>query len=222
MTYQEFKEKYNGKFIDYDGQYGSQCWDLAQKYFTECLKLPASILGGCGLVSNMLYPPKRQQLDKYFDEINLNEAKAGDVAIWEYGHIAIFDHKEKYYFSQNPNPCKVMKITTGGVHIFRLKGSQPKPVEDYFVPNKSYKLLYAKYLRTSPKLGNNILPYKNLDTWSRLNTCQNKGGNAQLKKGVVIEPEKISKESNGRIWASYGNCWWCCQNIDGTRQAEKL
>jgi hypothetical protein len=25
MTYIEFKEKYNGKFVDYDGQYGSQC-----------------------------------------------------------------------------------------------------------------------------------------------------------------------------------------------------
>ena len=25
MTYQEFKDKYNGKYIDYDKQYGSQC-----------------------------------------------------------------------------------------------------------------------------------------------------------------------------------------------------
>lgn len=97
-------------------------WDLGEQYFTECLKLPASVLAGCGLVSNMLYPPKRKQLDKYFDEVKT--PKAGDVAIWEYGHIAIFDHKG-YYFSQNPNPCKVIKITTGGVHFFRLKGSKP-------------------------------------------------------------------------------------------------
>ena len=100
-------------------------WDLAQKYFTECLKLPASVLAGCGLVSNMLYPPKRKQLDKYFNEVKT--PKAGDVAIWEYGHIAIYDHKN-YYFSQNPNPCKVIKITTGGVHFFRLKSNDPKTI----------------------------------------------------------------------------------------------
>ena len=127
MTYEQFKKKYNGKFIDYDGAYGSQCWDLAQKYFTECLGLPSSVLAGCGLVSNMLYPPKRNQLNKYFEETK--NPKQGDIAIWEYGHIAIYD-KKNYYFSQNPNPAKVIKITTGGVHFFKLK---PKYSVEYRV-----------------------------------------------------------------------------------------
>ena len=128
MNYKEFKNKYNGKFVDYDGAYGYQCWDLGQKYFIEVLGLPSSVLSGCGLVSNMLYPPKRNQLDKYFNEIKIDEIEQGDVCIWEYGHIAIFDRKtgnNYYYFSQNPNPCKVIKITAGGVHVFRLKGSLP-------------------------------------------------------------------------------------------------
>ena len=129
MTYNEFKKKYNGKYVDYDGACGYQCWDLGQKYFTECLKLPASILGGCGLVSNMLYKPKRAVLNKYFTEVKT--PKAGDVAIWEYGHIAIYDSKNKY-FSQNPNPCKVITITKGGVHYFRLKGNTPTPKAQYY------------------------------------------------------------------------------------------
>lgn len=124
MTYKEFKKKYNGKYTDFDGAYGYQCWDLAQRYITEVLKFPASILSGCGLVSNMLKQPKRKALDKYFDEVKT--AKEGDIAIWEYGHIAIFDHNKNYYFSQNPNPCKVMKITRGGVHYFRKKKTKPK------------------------------------------------------------------------------------------------
>ena len=125
MTYKEFKKKYNGKYVDYDGACGYQCWDLGQKYFTECLGVPASVLGGCGIVNAMLYPPKRKQLDKYFYETK--SPKQGDVAIWEYGHIAIYDSKNKY-FSQNPNPCKVIKITRGGVHYFRLKSSDPKTI----------------------------------------------------------------------------------------------
>jgi len=137
MTYQEFKKKYDGKFIDVDGQYGAQCWDLGQKYFTECLGLPASVLGGCGLVSNMLYPPKRTQLDKYFNEVSIEDMHEGDVVIWEYGHIAIWDHwvrntNTNYFFSQNPNPCQVIPIKHDGMHAFRLKDDSPKlptPVE---------------------------------------------------------------------------------------------
>lgn len=124
MTYNEFKNKYNGKFVDYDGAYGNQCWDLGQYYFTKVLNLPSSVLSGCGLVSNMLYPPKRNLLDKYFVEINIKDIKQGDVCIWEYGHIAIFDHKSGssyYYFSQNPNPSKVIRIVKEGVHVFRLR-----------------------------------------------------------------------------------------------------
>lgn len=94
-------------------------WDLAQRYFTEVLKLPASVLSGCGLVSNMLKEPKRKVLLKYFDEVKTPQQ--GDVAIWEYGHIAIYDHAKNYYFSQNPNPSRVIQITRGGVHFFRLK-----------------------------------------------------------------------------------------------------
>ena len=128
MTYQEFKNKYNGKYIDYDGYYGPQCWDLGQFYFTEVLGLPDYILSGCGLVSNMLYPPKRAVMDEFFDEVPLNKMEQGDVVIWEYGHIAIEDsysNNKCYFFSQNPNPCQVMSINVGGAHAFRKKG-QPK------------------------------------------------------------------------------------------------
>ena len=127
MTYKEFVNKYNGKYIDFDGSYGSQCWDLAQFYFKEVLDLPRSILDGCGLVSNMLYPPKRQVLEQYFDEVPINKMQQGDVVIWDYGHIAIYDHYEQnndscYFFSQNPNPCQVMPIKMGGAYAFRKKG----------------------------------------------------------------------------------------------------
>lgn len=143
MNYTEFKNKYNGKVVDYDGSYGGQCWDLAQYYFTKVLGLPASVLGGCGLVSNMLYGEKRKLMDKYFDEVKTTEMYQGDVCIWEYGHIAIFDNwdgKACYYFSQNPNPCKVMTINKGGMRAFRLKGTK-----------KEESKSTTKYLNISPE-----------------------------------------------------------------------
>ena len=129
--YNEFKNKYNNQYTDYDGYYGSQCWDLAQRYFVEYLGVPEYVLSGCGLVSNMLNEPKRSELLKYFDEISIYEMGPGDVCIWEYGHIAIFDNwdgNQNWYFSQNPNPCQVMTINRDGLHAFRLKGLyQPEP-----------------------------------------------------------------------------------------------
>lgn len=167
MTYQEFKDKYNGKWVDYDGAYGCQCWDLAQKYFTECLGLPASVLGGCGLVSNMLYPPKRYELDKYFDEVPTTEMCAGDVCVWEYGHIALFDiwkDNACWYFSQNPNPCQVMKIQGNGMHAFRLKGSNPKTKYLNLSKNVTSWTVY--------KTNNYYIPSKTSDVLAKLNPAK--------------------------------------------------
>lgn len=143
MTYLDFKNKYTGVVIDYDGQYGGQCWDLAQKYFTEALKLPANILGGCGLVSNMLKEPKLSLMLQYFDEVKVTEMQPGDVVIWAYGHVAIFDNwdgKACNYFSQNPNKSNVIPITKGGNRAFRIKGAKPvepvKPVTPVEQPIK--------------------------------------------------------------------------------------
>lgn len=134
MTYQEFKDKYNGQYLNYDGYYSYQCWDLAQYYFTECLGLPESVLSGCGMVNNMLYPPKREVLDKYFDEVDVHDMHAGDVCIWDYGngvgHIAIFDNWDGlscWYFSQNyplNSNSHLQVINDAGIHAFRLKPSR--------------------------------------------------------------------------------------------------
>ena len=128
MTYEQFKNKYNGKYIDYDGAYGCQCWDLAQFYFTEVLNVPDYVLAGCGNVCNMLWGEKRELLDEYFDEVSIYEMCAGDVTIWESNHIAIFDNwdgNQNWYFSQNPNPCEVINCELSGLHAFRRKRETP-------------------------------------------------------------------------------------------------
>lgn len=135
MTYQEFKNKYNGKYIDYDGAYGYQCWDLAQFYNVEVLNVPDYVLSGCGYVSKMLYQPKRADLDAYFNEVSVYEMNQGDIVIWDdpTPHIAVFDGwdgNQNWFFSQNPNPCQVMTCNLKGkMYAFRRKQETPPAPE---------------------------------------------------------------------------------------------
>ena len=122
MTYNEFKSKYLHKIVDYDKQYGGQCWDLAQQYVTECLELPEYILGGSGIVSNLLVDPKLSIMKEYFDVIPLDTKKTGDIEAFDYGQIAIMDHwddinKVNYYLSQNTGTADSPK---GGTEVIPL------------------------------------------------------------------------------------------------------
>lgn len=136
MTYQEFKNKYNGKYVDVDSfpkEWPYQCFDLVQLYNREVINVPDYVLAECKVVKNLIYDKKqRAEMDEYFDEVSTIGMQQGDVCIWgngDAGHIAIFDHYNPddnncYYFSQNPNPCQVMVINLPDHHAFRRKGKQ--------------------------------------------------------------------------------------------------
>ena len=137
MTYQEFKNKYNGKYVDVDNypkEWKYQCFDLVQKYITEVLELPDSILAGCKNVCNMLSGQKEKVLLTYFDEIPVTQMCPGDICIWYNNHIALFDNWDgnaNWYFSQNPNPCQVMTIEMGKFRAFRKKDHSKEKVDQY-------------------------------------------------------------------------------------------
>lgn len=192
MTYQDFKNKYNGQWVDYDKYYGAQCWDLGQYYFTECLGLPSSVLSGCGMVSNMLYQPKRAELDKYFDEVSVYEMYPGDVCIWDYGngvgHIAIFDNWDgntNWFFSQNypiNSPCHLEPINAPGLHAFRRKGTTPQPIQSEYInipPSIEARNIYnvntkKQFATIKPKkfggLTYKILSYQEGKTYAEIET----------------------------------------------------
>lgn len=131
MTYQEFKSKNFGKYVDWDGQYGPQCWDLAQCYVVECLGVPEWVLAGCGSAKNLMYEPKLNDILQYFDEVPVNAMAEGDLCVWDWhdparpdGHVAIFDNWDGrmcHYLSQNPGPCHLEVIDGGTMKAFRRK-----------------------------------------------------------------------------------------------------
>jgi len=183
MTYEEFKNKYNGKWVDFDKYYGAQCWDLAQYYFTECLGLPSSVLSGCGLVSNMLYQPKRAELDKYFDEVDTRDMHPGDVCIWEYGHIAMFDHwdgRSCWYFSQNyplNSNSHLQAIPESDVHAFRLKRAKevtPNVERDKYKNQIEVKVDNLR-VREEASLNGNVLGYAKIGFYNFYETKDSDG-----------------------------------------------
>lgn len=91
---QLFFDEVNGKYIDFDGYYGAQCMDLANKYVVECLGLPRLPVG------NAWTQWYNYQSQHYTRVVNAPSAipKKGDILIWKkvwfylpQGHIAIYD-----------------------------------------------------------------------------------------------------------------------------------
>lgn len=99
MTIREWVTMWSGRFIDEDGAYGNQCWDLAQKYCREiigCPRLPTRP-GGNGFAYD-IYDYFMAPLSQYFDRIANNPANPnqvplpGDLIIFRNslgGHVAI-------------------------------------------------------------------------------------------------------------------------------------
>ena len=167
---------------------------------------------------------------------NFSNIQVGEM-LWLKGHVGIYCGEGNVIeATAGWGSYKIIKtqVDKNGNRTYNGKGGSAKwqkhgflpyvdygEEQEYFISNKSYKLLYAKYLRSTPNMGNNIVKYANLTVVSKKD-CNKINGNAQLKKGLIEEPEKIVKEDNGRVWLSYGNCWFCGQNKDGTKQVEKL
>lgn len=213
MTYTEFRDKYDGQWIDYDGQYGCQCWDLAQRYFTECLGVPEWVLSGCGYVSNMLRQPKRSDLDAYFDEVSVYEMAQGDVCIWDdpTPHIAILDNwdgNSLWFFSQNPNPCQVMQCDLAGkMYAFRLRKEQPTPPVEVTPP-------------VEPDEYKNQVQVKEGVTELRVRTIPSQDGEAigKVQEGKYYNYYEIV-EADGYNWYKIADSQWIA---NGTGEKEWL
>jgi len=98
MTYTDFKNKYNGRGIDFDGYYGFQCMDLAHQYAVE-------VVGKDFQPAPAAKDVWKQTIPGY-DKIPNTPTGVpikGDIVIWgvgvgPYGHIAVFDNGDANKF----------------------------------------------------------------------------------------------------------------------------
>lgn len=114
MNLQEFKNKWNGKFADFDGHYGAQCMDIYRYYLQEVWNKPQTpAVKSAYMVFDTIDPTQ-------YDKFTSGEMKVGDVIVWNNkfgkdGHIAIVenpsDPKSIVVFGQNDPVGSVCKLS---------------------------------------------------------------------------------------------------------------
>ena len=136
-----FVARYNGEYIDEDGYYGSQCWDVSARYAREewgCPYFPTSSGGAEGLYRLYQFP-----IPKFFDRVSGYDLKPGDIAVWDatfyppWGHTSVVWRREGNYIwsfeqdgSKDPNgdgkadgvSYLVQRLITSKVNGLRPKG----------------------------------------------------------------------------------------------------
>ena len=96
MSYKEFRKKWLGRSVDYDGVYGRQCVDLIKQYLAEVYKIKA---GSWGNAIDYWNNPNPNLLKK-FKKIKSSNGLQGDIVIFKggkYGHIGVVDSVSRLY-----------------------------------------------------------------------------------------------------------------------------
>lgn len=95
MTLDEFKTKYEGRSIDFDGWYGAQCVDEMNQYLVDVLGITNPIQAFPGATAYEIYTnANNPQFDKIANTPT-GVPQVGDIVFWDTsigsaGHVAIF------------------------------------------------------------------------------------------------------------------------------------
>lgn len=146
MTFDEFKTKWNGKGIDFDGAYGDQCMDLMHQYCVEVLGITDGRVLAAPAAKDVWNTPVFGK-DKFEAIPNspTGVPQKGDIVLFgteigQYGHVAIVQSAtldKVTSFDQNWNGhqyCETITHSYGGsqgiLGWLRFKG-QPTGTEMY-------------------------------------------------------------------------------------------
>ena len=150
MTFDQFKVKYIGKGIDYDGNYGVQCFDLANQYCKDVV----GCTGFTGMYAYEIYTNfEHQPCRNKFTRIANTPSfipKKGDIMVWSSslngraGHVAICTGKgdRTYFMSLDQNwtgkndPCTEVKHNYNHV-LGVLRPKDQKKVLGNSISNKT-------------------------------------------------------------------------------------
>lgn len=96
MTYQDFKNEWLGRRVDYDHVYGFQCVDLVLEYVKEVFGIASGVTGNAIDYWNRTSPALLTQ----FDRVQTTDVHPGDIVVLNglsgnpYGHIGVCDSQD--------------------------------------------------------------------------------------------------------------------------------
>lgn len=103
MTYQQFKDEWNGRRVDYDNVYAYQCVDLILEFLKECAGVNTGVWGNA---IDYAYRPTQAFLNAV-DRVTDGSKQPGDILVLSgvngnpYGHIALRDTDVNKMLEQN-------------------------------------------------------------------------------------------------------------------------
>lgn len=109
--YQQFKNTWIGRRIDYDRVYAFQCVDLVLQYIYECYSIPRGIWGNA--IDYARPGNHNAKLREKFNLLSTTDCRQGDIIVLKglsgnpYGHIGICD-------SQNGNMATILEQNGSG------------------------------------------------------------------------------------------------------------
>lgn len=211
---------------------GGNCTDYAWCRYRECQKdmdgsknLPTSAAG------------------RFWDDaLKKKKLKTGNIA--KIGAIACF--KNHLAFVEDIIGENIVYSASGYTklkstrYLFKLKtikqgGSwngkkllgyiyNPIEFEDNKLEPGAYKVLYNKFVRTSPEVSDNKYRYNRLTKTGKQN-CTNVGGYARTKTGIIMKFDTFAIDSYGYIWGrttSGSDFVWICVKDKTGMQVEKI
>lgn len=162
MTFDEYFSKTNGKGIDYDGQFGVQCFDLVNDYAEKVLGCkPFTGMYAWEIYENFSAQPSSARFSKIKNTPDL-VPKKGDIVVWakslngKAGHCAVatgdgdttwFTSYEQNWTGNN-NPCVVVK------HDYSHVLGVLRPKEQANIKAKSVNNLKVRGIDVSMHQGN--------------------------------------------------------------------
>ena len=136
MTLNEFVKKYEGKSVDFDGNYGSQCQDLFNKYCVDVWGIPNPIqqFPVASAYQNFGYAKNNPNFITIPNDPTA-VPMAGDVIIWNqgvgpHGHVGIFIEGDVMNF-------KAFEQNWSGVQKCRMVNHPYDHVTGWFRPKRN-------------------------------------------------------------------------------------
>lgn len=113
--FESFVKKYNGKKIDVDGIYGAQCVDLFNRYNKDYFNVYINCRPS-GYARSLAENKKKNNILKYYKEVNLDSAVSGSVVVYGQCKIAPKSHVGFLYENLHNGKIKIFHQTSSLGH----------------------------------------------------------------------------------------------------------